>query len=222
MLVLEARNIHKSYRTAQVVTPVLHGIDLSLRKGEFAVIMGPSGCGKSTLLHVLGLMCSADRVDSLRIEGIETRNLGPAQRTLLRREKIGFVFQRFNLIHVLSAADNLRLALKIGRIASNGQVERMLDVVGLSDKADRKPGQLSIGEQQRLAIARAVVRRPTLLLADEPTGNLDSANAGSVLDLIKRCHALYGQTTLMITHNPDLADCADRVYTMRDGRIVGG
>jgi len=220
MLVLEAHNIHKSYRTGQVVTPVLRGLDIVVKQGQLVVIMGPSGCGKSTLLHILGLMSTADKLESLKIQGIQTCGMSQSQRTVLRRERIGFVFQRFNLINVLSALDNVKLAVKLAGIDLDGRVDQALDVVGLTDFAAHKPGQLSMGQQQRLAIARAVVRRPALLLADEPTGNLDSDNSRAVLDLIKRCHKLYDQTTVMITHNPEMASLADQVYYMKDGRFV--
>ncbi len=218
-VVLEATDVHKSYQTGSVVTPVLHGLDLTVRPSEFVVIMGPSGCGKSTLLHVLGLMTPASAARSIRIEGQETVGFNERRRTQLRREKIGFVFQRFNLLPVISAVDNVRLAMRLRQSAADGTLDGLFEQIGLSDVKNKKPGALSIGEQQRVAIARAIACRPRLLLADEPTGNLDSQNADRVLDLLEQFHARYGQTTIMVTHNEHCADRADRVLRMKDGRF---
>jgi putative ABC transport system ATP-binding protein len=218
-LMLNAIDIHYSYREGSVVTPVLHGIDLCVRRGEFVVIAGPSGCGKSTLLHVVGLMARPDRAQELTIDGQPALGLPDAARTRLRCRKIGFVFQRFNLLPVISARENINLALRLRGESLDGQAERALDSVGLSDLAAKKPGQMSIGQQQRVAIARALACRPPLLLADEPTGNLDSANSLRVLDLLKQLQHQQGQTVVMITHNEMIADCADRVIGMRDGRF---
>jgi len=218
-VILEAVDLHKSYRTAAVVTPVLRGLDLRVRRGEFVAVLGPSGCGKSTLLHVLGLMAPATAARSLRIDGQETVGLNDRQRTRLRREKIGFVFQRFNLLPVVSAAENVRLAMRLRGMHVDGAVDRLFDQIGLGDVKDAKPGTLSIGQQQRVAIARAVACRPRILLADEPTGNLDSENADRILDLIEEFHARYGQTTIMVTHDERCAARADRVLRMKDGRF---
>jgi putative ABC transport system ATP-binding protein len=217
---LVARNLHKSYRNGSVVTPVLRGLDLSVRRGELLVIMGPSGCGKSTLLHVLGMMLTPTHADRLELAGVDALGLSDRQRTACRRGRIGFVFQRFNLLPVLSVRENVRLAQRLRGQSPDGLADELLGEVGLQDKGVCKPGRLSVGEQQRAAIARALACRPALLLADEPTGNLDSANADRVIELLARLHRQYGQTTVMITHNADYTTCADRVLHMTDGRIV--
>jgi putative ABC transport system ATP-binding protein len=220
-IILRARKLNKSYSFDHSSLPVLHGIDLEIRRGEFVAVMGPSGCGKSTLLHILGLMLAAGSADELTIDGVDAMKLGQSQRTAVRREKIGFVFQRFNLLDILTAEDNLKLAFKIrGAKASELQIRETLSMVGLADRAGHKPGQMSIGEQQRLAIARAVIHRPALLLADEPTGNLDSDNTQKIMDLLAVYNKEYGQTIIMVTHNPDLVGRVDRLVTMKDGRIV--
>ncbi len=227
-IILRAERIRHTYRSDGIETPVLHGVDLAVRRAEFVTIMGPSGCGKTTLLNVLGLMMrptgGAVEIDGSRVDG-----LGDGEQTMLRRGKLGFVFQRFNLLPVLSAERNVALALELRgksdrhdaeRNRSAGQrVAEALDRVGLSDKRRHKPGALSVGEQQRVAIARAIVGRPRLLLADEPTGNLDSRNAAIVLDLLADLNRSDGLTVVMITHNEHLADRADRVLTMIDGRF---
>jgi ABC-type lipoprotein export system ATPase subunit len=221
-VLLNIKNVHKSYAYDRTRQEILHGIDLTIQRGEFVALMGPSGCGKSTLLHILGLMLSADRAETFTIDDINTLNLSQSQRTTLRRDKIGFVFQRFNLLDILTAEDNLKLAFKIrGARAEENRIADMLQLVGLAEKTRRKPNQMSIGEQQRLAIARAIIHQPALLLADEPTGNLDTDNADHVLELLKSCNKQQGQTILMVTHNPELAQRADRVICMKDGRLVG-
>ena len=198
---------------------MLHGIDLQIDRGAFIAVMGSSGCGKTTLLHVLGLITQPTRARSVRVDGTETVGLPDAARTRLRSQKIGLVFQRFNLLPVISAVENVRLALRLGGQSPDGQAEAMLDLVGLAGAGNRKPGQLSIGQQQRVAIARAMAVRPKLLLADEPTGNLDSENAAGVMDLLTRCHEQFGQTVVVVTHNPTVAKRAQAILTMRDGRF---
>jgi putative ABC transport system ATP-binding protein len=192
-----------------------------VQRGEFVVIMGPSGCGKTTLLNILGLMMAPTRAACVRIAGRETLRLSDAERTRLRRETIGFVFQRFNLLPTINAWHNVALPLRIRGAALDGQVDTLLERVGLLSYGRRKPGQLSVGQQQRVAIARAMICRPALLLADEPTGNLDSANAAAVLALLDELHRRDGQTILMITHNEHLTVTADRVLRMNDGRLHG-
>ncbi len=219
MKILIARGIRKSFRSGDVVTEVLRGLDVEVAAGEFVAVMGPSGCGKSTLLHILGLMMPPTSADELSIQGLSVLGLSDSRRTELRREKIGFVFQRFNLLPVLSAEQNVRLALRLRGTEGNGLVDAMLEAVDLADSRRKKPGELSIGQQQRVAIARAMVTRPSLLLADEPTGNLDSDSAQKVLDLLRRFRDRDGQTIVMITHNPQCTEWADRVLRMKDGRF---
>ena len=161
-LILDAGNLHFSYRSRSVVTPVLHGLDLRIRRGELLVIVGPSGCGKSTLLHLIGLMATPDRADRLTIDGQNALGLGQRARTRLRRSKIGFIFQRFNLLPVISAAENINLALRLRGVCPNRQARETLDAVGLADAAHKKPGQLSIGHHERAATDRAVALFPPL------------------------------------------------------------
>jgi putative ABC transport system ATP-binding protein len=219
-LMIDVHDLHHAYAHGNVVEPVLHGIDLQVRAGEFVVIMGPSGCGKTTLLHILGLMMAPTRAARLRIAGQETCGLSDGARTRLRREALGFVFQRFNLLPTINVRRNVGLPLRIRGASADGTVTQLLQQVGLDGSAHKKPGQLSVGQQQRVAIARAVITRPALLLADEPTGNLDSANAAAVLKLLTTLHREHGQTIVMITHNEQLAVQADRLLRMRDGCLV--
>jgi putative ABC transport system ATP-binding protein len=219
--VVRTRDLRKVYRAGKVSVPALNGLNLSVGEGEFVAIMGPSGCGKSTLLHLLG---GLDRPTSgsIFIDGVDMTALDSGARTQLRKEKIGFVFQRFNLIPGLSASDNIDLASTIkGRPDRPGpDRDELLEVVGLAAKAGRKPSELSFGEQQRVAIARALIHGPRLLLADEPTGNLDSASAERVLNLFVRINRKYDQTLLMITHSEESASYAHRIVYMRDGLLV--
>ncbi len=219
-LMIDLRGVQHAYVHPGVVEPVLHDIDLQVPRGAFVVIRGPSGCGKTTLLNILGLMMTPTRAESVRIAGLETRGLCDADRTRLRRERIGFVFQRFNLLPTISARRNVALPLQIRGVAVDGQVDELIARIGLSDCARKKPGRLSVGQQQRFAIARALVGRPDLLLADEPTGNLDSANASAVLELLSHFHRQWGQTIVMITHNEHLPVAADRTLVLRDGRFA--
>jgi len=221
-LVLDACSVSKSYRQGKTEYAVLHEVDLAVRRGEFLAVMGPSGSGKSTLLHILGLMSTPTRAKRLTIDGVEATWLNQARRTILRRDKIGFVFQRFNLLTVLNAADNLGVALRLRGLHDDHHLDRVLDFVALTEKRDFKPGQMSIGEQQRLAFARAIVHRPTILLADEPTGNLDTDNADKLMTLIRQAQTEFGQTIVMVTHNADLAAQADRVCLMTDGKLTNG
>jgi ABC-type lipoprotein export system ATPase subunit len=219
-LMIDVAELDHAYVHAGVVEPVLHGLSLQVQRGEFVVIMGPSGCGKTTLLNILGLMLSPTRAGVFRLAGQDVFGLGDAARTRLRREAIGFVFQRFNLLPTISVRRNVALPLRLRGVAADGQVARLIAQIGLAEQAHKKPGQLSTGQQQRVALARAVVGAPALLLADEPTGNLDSANAVAVLELLTDFHRRLGQTVVMITHNEQLAVAADRVLRMRDGRFV--
>ncbi len=218
-IILRASGIHHTYHSGGVATPVLHGIDLELGHGEFLCIAGPSGCGKSTLLNILGLMMQPTG-GTVDIDGVATASLKDGGRTALRRDKIGVVFLRVNLLPVWSVEKNVAIALKLRGRSVDGQAVAVLERVGLADKCRSKPSALSVGEQQRVAIARAVVGRPRLLLADEPTGNLDSGNAERVLDLLVDLNRSEGLAIVMITHNKDLLVRADRVLTMRDGRFL--
>jgi len=219
--ILSTKNLTKSYRTGRVETPVLRGVDIDIEKGEFVAIMGPSGCGKSTLLHLLGGLLSPTSGD-IFVDGENLAAVSDATRTDIRRRKIGFVFQRFNLFPTLTAEGNLKLAEKIHTGNSNGGSTRRRDVLSLlklDDKLNSKPLELSGGEQQRVALARAVVNNPAIILADEPTGNLDSENSAIVLDMFRDLNRELGQTIIMITHNPEAAAVCSRTIRMRDGRV---
>ena len=216
--IVEARGLHKFFGPPQARVHALRGSDLQLRRGEFLAIMGPSGCGKSTLLHVVGLMTRPDE-GALVIDGRDVTVANEAARAEIRRRTIGFVFQRFNLLGTLSGIDNIRLSLRIRGVPEDGSVGPLLESMGVSDAARRKPGQMSIGQQQRLAVARAVAHRPDMLLADEPTGSLDSANADALLELLTHENRQRGQSIVLITHSPAVASAAQRILTMKDGII---
>ena len=215
--ILEARGLEKSYGRGAARVHVLRGVDLKVPAGQFVAVMGPSGCGKSTLLHVLGLVTRPD-AGELRIGG-EMANGPEAVAARLRRRRIGIVFQRFNLLGVLSAADNVAVSLRVRGIKSNGQALRLLELLHVGHVARRKPAQMSIGEQQRVAVARALAHEPDLLLADEPTGSLDSDNGRTLLEHLRHINR-RGQTIILITHSAQAAGYADLVLTMKDGRIV--
>ena len=219
---IEVRNLKKIYRFGSVDVPALRGVSLDVAAGEFVGVLGPSGSGKSTLFHIVGGML-APTSGTVRIEGQDLGGLSDAQRTELRKTTIGFVFQRFNLLPTLSAEENIRIAQHIAGTAGedNGHLERVIRILGIAHRLRHKPYALSGGEQQRVAIARAIVNKPRILLADEPTGNLDSENSLAVLDTLKALNEDLGQTVLMITHNPDAARyCANRVLQMKDGRVA--
>jgi putative ABC transport system ATP-binding protein len=219
--ILKTEDLRMVYHVGHVEVHALRGVDIEVEKGEFVAIVGPSGCGKSTLLHLLGGLA---RPTSGRIwvDGDEISLANDNDRTRVRREKIGFVFQRFNLLPTLTVRGNLEIARQIQgrRRLSRTRLLELLDMVGLSHKVPMKPLDLSAGEQQRIAIARALVNDPAILLADEPTGNLDTANSGLILDLFKDLNRRFGQTVLMITHNPEAAAVAHRTIAMRDGRVI--
>jgi len=226
-VVMETVALRKAYDLGKVEVEAVKGTDIRVEEGEFVALMGPSGCGKSTLLYMLGGMVMPTSGE-VRIDGEDITQLTDAQRTLIRRDKIGFVFQRFNLFPTLSALDNVALAQEIQRWrnkAGRGDPERaqlLLERVGLADKLDNKPYEMSTGEQQRVAIARALVNRPHILLADEPTGNLDTKNSDMVMEVFTSLNAEFGQTMMVITHNPEVADLAHRTIHMLDGLIVDG
>jgi putative ABC transport system ATP-binding protein len=220
--ILQTIDLRKSYKVGKIENPVLHGVSIEIEKGEFVAIMGPSGCGKSTLLHLLGGLLSPTS-GSIIIDGEDLAEVSDAQRTDIRRRKIGFVFQRFNLFPTLTAEGNLKLAEKIhtGNGGSDGENRReILRLLKLDDKMHHKPLELSGGEQQRVALARAVVNNPAIILADEPTGNLDTENSEIVLKMFSELNRKFNQTIIMITHNPEAAAVCSRIIRMRDGLVV--
>jgi len=219
--ILKAENLEKVYRVGKVDVPALRGVSLAVQEGEFVAVMGPSGCGKSTMLHLLGGLLTPTN-GRIVIDGEDLTAASDARRTDIRRRKIGFVFQRFNLFPTLTAEGNLRLAERIhGNGADDPDRRReILRMLKLEDKMHHKPLELSGGEQQRVALARAVVNRPAIVLADEPTGNLDSENSALVLKMFRELNDRFNQTVIMITHNPEAAAACQRVIQMRDGHIV--
>ena len=219
--ILKADNLEKVYRIGKVDVPALRGVSLAVQEGEFVAVMGPSGCGKSTMLHLLGGLLTPTR-GRILVDGENLTAASDAKRTDIRRRKIGFVFQRFNLFPTLTAEGNLRLAERIhGNGADDPDRRReILRMLHLEDKMHHKPLELSGGEQQRVALARAVVNRPAIVLADEPTGNLDSENSELVLKMFRELNDRFNQTIIMITHNPEAAAACQRIIQMRDGHIV--
>jgi putative ABC transport system ATP-binding protein len=222
MTILKTENLTKTYKVGKMDVTALRGVSLDVEEGEFVAIMGPSGCGKSTLLHLLGGLLSPT-TGRILIDGEDLGAVSDAQRTEIRRRKIGFVFQRFNLFPTLSAEGNLRLAERIHSGNGSANSDRRREVLGLlklENKMHHKPLELSGGEQQRVALARAIVNKPAIILADEPTGNLDTENSEIVLDMFKELNERYKQTIIMITHNPEAATHCSRIVQMRDGLIV--
>ena len=230
MAFLEARNLHKTYRLSRSNhVRALRGVDVTVESGEMVGIMGPSGCGKSTLMHILGLLHSpdfdTDAPPSLVIDGTDVTEIEDRERTRMRAERMGFVFQFFNLVPTLTALENVALPAEYaGRRKSNARAAGMeaLRQVGLEDRAGHRPNELSGGQQQRAAIARALVTRPALLLADEPTGNLDSENTEEVMALLHWFNRERGQTIVLVTHDTRVSEACSRVLTMRDGVITNG
>ncbi len=218
--VVQCTDLWKIYHSGRVEVPALRGVNLDVAEGEFVAIMGPSGCGKSTLLYVLGGLTPPSSGHVL-VDGNDLGQMGDADRTLLRRRKIGFVFQRFNLLPTLSAYGNIAIAQHIqGDGFDPHRFEVTVNLLGLKERLHHRPSELSGGEQQRVALARAVVSEPKIVLADEPTGNLDSQNSETVLKMLKDLNQELGQTLIMITHNPEAAAYAGRIVHMRDGRIL--
>lgn len=219
--VIETVDLRKSFIKGREDVPVLKGINLTAEEGEFIAVMGPSGSGKSTLLYLLGALArpTAGRV---LLQGQDITSLSERELAQIRREKIGFVFQRFNLFPALSAYDNLEILLDISRDGkvNRKEIKELLARVGLGEKLKFKPRELSMGEEQRLAIARAVLRRPAIILADEPTGNMDWGNAKIVLELFQSLNEA-GQTIVLVTHNPRAASYASRILRLTDGRLFG-
>ena len=229
MALLEARNIRKTYlagRSDQV--EALRGADVTIEDGEMVAVMGPSGSGKSTLMHILGLLHQPDftggAAPSILFAGREVSGLSDGERTRMRGHELGFVFQSYNLIPTLRADENVALAGEYaGHRGSRNQAAALqaLGLVGLADRATHRPGELSGGEQQRVAIARALINEPRLVLADEPTGNLDSARTADVLALLRRFNRERGLTFVIVTHDPEVGAACDRIIRMRDGMVVG-
>ncbi|MGD0122608.1 MAG: ABC transporter ATP-binding protein [Candidatus Limnocylindrales bacterium] len=227
MAILEGRNLRKTYRLSRRNTvEALKGVEVSIEQGEMVAIMGPSGSGKSTLMHILGLLHAPDPnhgpAPELYLGGENVATLSDNARTKRRARRMGFVFQDFNLVPTLTAAENVMLACDYagikGKQAKAATIEA-LALVGLAERADHKPAELSGGEQQRVAIARALVNKPEIILADEPTGNLDSDRSAEVLALFRQFNREQGQTIVLVTHDSEVGDACDRVIKMRDGRI---
>jgi len=220
--IIRVENLRKVYQLGKVQVAALRGVNLRVEQGEFVSLVGPSGCGKSTLLHVIGGLTppTAGRVT---VDGTDLGGLNDAQRTELRKQKIGFVFQRYNLLPTLSVYRNIALACHIAgnrNGASRSAMESIVKMLGLEARLDHRPAELSGGEQQRVAIARAVVNHPKILLADEPTGSLDTENSELVMNMLLELNHQFGQTILLITHNPEVALFSDRIISMRDGHIL--
>jgi putative ABC transport system ATP-binding protein len=216
-----AEDLVKRYGVGQAAVTALDGVSIEIPAGSFTAVMGPSGSGKSTLLHCLA---GLDTADSGRtwIGGEELSSMSDRQLTRLRRDRVGFVFQAFNLLPVLSAASNITLPLDIaGRDPDRGWLATVIEAVGLAGRLSHRPSELSGGQQQRVAIARALVGRPAIVFADEPTGNLDSRSSAEVLDLLRRCVTEFGQTVVMVTHDPVAAAYSHQVVFLADGRIAG-
>ncbi len=218
--IIQTVDLTKIYQSGKVEVPALLSVDLTVRAGEFVAIMGPSGCGKSTLLHLLGGLMAPTR-GQIWIDGIDIGRLSDPERTEVRRRKVGYIFQRFNLLPTLSARGNIELAK---RIHGNGHAQpynsdEIIAMLGLSEKIMFRPSELSGGEQQRVAIARALINQPAIILADEPTGSLDSRNAQQVLRILQKLNEELSQTIVMITHDSEAASVAGRIVEMRDGQI---
>jgi ABC-type lipoprotein export system ATPase subunit len=226
---LEGSNLRKIYRLGRHTgVEALRGVDVRIEQGEMVAIMGPSGSGKSTLMHILGLLHAPDLNHGprpeLRFDGRDMVAIGDADRTRIRARRMGFVFQDFNLVPTLTALENVMLACDYAGMrgsAARAAARDALALVGLADRGGHRPAELSGGEQQRVAIARALVNRPSLILADEPTGNLDSERSAETLALLRRFNREQGQTFVLVTHDAEVGDACDRIVRMRDGRVLG-
>jgi len=218
--IISIRDLRKVYRVGEVEVSALRGVDLDVERGEFVSIVGPSGSGKSTLFYIVGGL-TPPTSGSIQIDGQDLAGMTDSGRTELRKTSLGFVFQKYNLLPTLTARDNIEIARHIAHKNGqpNPQFEEALQLLGLAGRLNHKPRALSGGEQQRVAIARAIVNHPAILLADEPTGNLDTENSNAVLGLLRDLNHRLGQTILMITHNPEAAAYGHRIVRMRDGRI---
>ncbi len=221
--IIGVRDLHKIYRVGEVDINALNGVSMDVARGEFLSIVGTSGSGKSTLFNILGGL-TPPTTGTVQINGRDLTKMSDADRNDLRKRTVGFVFQKYNLLPTLTAEQNIQIVRDVaGRpLAFDERFKEILDMLGISKRMQHKPRALSGGEQQRVAIARAIVNGPAILLADEPTGNLDSKNSDVVLNLLRDLNKRLGQTILMITHNPEAAAYADRTIQMRDGQVVGG
>jgi putative ABC transport system ATP-binding protein len=220
--IILAENLTKTYRSGRLEVPAVRGVSLTVNRGEFVAIVGPSGSGKSTLFYLLGGLTQATS-GRIVIDGVDFATLNDAERTRLRKSRIAFIFQKFNLLPTLSAMGNIEIAYSIsGREEplDTQFLDHVSDLLSIRGRLKHRPSELSGGEQQRVAIARALVTHPAIVLADEPTGNLDTKNSEAVLDMLLRSNREFKQTVLMITHNPEAAQIADRILHMRDGQIV--
>jgi len=224
--IILAQDLGKTYRSGKLEVPALHKVSFAIEPGEFVAIVGPSGSGKSTLFYILGGLTQATS-GSVQIDGVDFAKLTDAERTKMRRAKIGFVFQRFNLLPTLSAMGNIEIAQDIANLGDkNGKpldqelLKHLTELLSIDGRLEHRPNELSGGEQQRIAIARAMITRPAIVLADEPTGNLDTKNSDAVLHMLRQSSRELNQTVLMITHNPEAAQIADRILHMRDGEIT--
>jgi putative ABC transport system ATP-binding protein len=220
--IILAENLTKVYMAGQLQVTAVHEVSLAVQPGEFVAIVGPSGSGKSTLFYLLGGLTKAT-TGRVVVDGVDFASLSDGQRTRLRKHRIGFVFQKFNLLPTLSAMGNIEIAYEVsGRKEplDRKYLDHLSDILSIQGRLKHRPSELSGGEQQRVAIARALITRPAIVLADEPTGNLDTKSSDAVLHMLLRSNRELGQTTLMITHNPEAASIAGRILHMRDGEIV--
>ncbi len=218
--IIQVEAVRKVYRIGKIDVPALRGVSFTVEAGEFLAVVGPSGSGKSTLFYLLGGLTRADG-GRVIINGVDFSRLSDAERTRFRKAHIGFVFQKFNLLPTLDARTNIEMAQNIaGRNGDPEYFKRLVGLLGIAHRLHHRPSELSGGEQQRVALARALINKPTIVLADEPTGNLDTLTSEAVLGLLRHTNKELGQTVLMITHNPEAAAYADRQLHMRDGQIL--
>lgn len=220
-ILIKGENIHKSYRLSREVSvPALKGVNVEIHRGDFTAIVGPSGCGKSTLLHILGILDFAD-MGYLTIDGVEVHKLKEKKAHQIRAKKIGFIFQGFNLVPTLTALENVMLAGKYAGMKPKerqARAKELLEKVGLGDRLKHKPNELSGGQQQRVAIARALMNRPAIILADEPTGELDTHTSKEIVTMLKEMNERDGQTFVMVTHNPEVAAACKKTIQLKDGK----
>ncbi len=220
--IIEATDLRKTYHVGKIEVPALRGVSFTVQKGEFVSVVGPSGSGKSTLFYLLGGLTRPDSGHVI-VDGADFAKLSDAERTRMRKRKIGFVFQKFNLLPTLDASTNIEMAREIAGTngdKDNAYLNKIIGLLGLEKRLPHRPSELSGGEQQRVALARALVNKPAIVLADEPTGNLDTKNSEIVLNMLRHSNRELGQTVLMITHNPEAAAYGDRIIHMRDGQIA--